>query len=233
MSEPGPALAVLAHPDDAEISSGATLAKWAAAGRAVHLLVLTNGNRGAEAPDTDRVALAATRAAETDRAGKVLGLAGTRVLETHDGELENVPHVRVEVVREIRRVRPEIVLSCDPTAWFFEDAYANHRDHRMAGEIAVDATFPAAGNALFFQDELAGTTPWSVKELWLGWTNEPNHVEDVTGYVERKLDALAEHESQVGGDGIFFFRDWLPEAAVREGARIGVRAGESFRVLRF
>src|SRR5919198_3526948 len=85
----GPVLAVFAHPDDAEISAGGTLARWAKDGRAVHLLVLTNGDRGSEDPNQDRAELAATRKEETAAAGTVLGLASTRVLDTHDGELEN------------------------------------------------------------------------------------------------------------------------------------------------
>ncbi len=119
--EPGPVLAVFAHPDDAEISAGGTLAKWAAAGRSVHLLVLTNGDRGSQDPTLDRAELARIRALETAEAARVLGLASATVLDVHDGDLENTPQIRAEVVRAIRRVRPSTVLSCDPTAWFFEN----------------------------------------------------------------------------------------------------------------
>ncbi|MFM7719091.1 MAG: PIG-L deacetylase family protein [Actinomycetota bacterium] len=228
----GPVLAVFAHPDDAEISSGATLAKFAASGRAVHLLILTNGDRGAQDPATDRPALAATRAAETTAAAAFLGLARATVLDTHDGELENVPAVRARIAAEVRRVRPAVVVTPDPTAWFFEDRYFNHRDHRKAGETTLDAVFPAAGSALFFQEELAGLEPWDVPQVWLAWTGQPNHTEDVSGLIATKLAALALHESQVGGDGIRFFEEWLPVEAAEAGARIGVEHGESFRVLR-
>src|SRR5438552_14860962 len=102
----GPVLAIFAHPDDAEISCGGTLAKWAAAGREVHLLVLTNGDRGSPDAGTDREALAQVRAAEQEGAGRILGLAGFRVLDTPDGELENTPAVRAAVIRRIRELRP-------------------------------------------------------------------------------------------------------------------------------
>lgn len=229
---PGPVLAIFAHPDDAEISSGATLAKFAREGRSVHLLLLTNGDRGASDPATDRAELARTRARETASAAELLGLAGTRILDLHDGELENTPAVRVEVAREVRRVRPAIVLTCDPTSWFFDDRYFNHRDHRKAGETALDGVFPAAGNHLFFQEELAGLEPWDPPEVWLAWTEKPNHTEDVSGLIDLKLAALARHESQVQGDGIRFFEEWLPAEAIEAGARIGATHGESFRVLR-
>lgn len=228
----GPVLAVFAHPDDAEISAGATMAKWAAAGREVHLLILTNGDRGSSDPAADRAELARARAVETEAAAGVLGLASAQVLGTHDGELENVPEVRADVVRAIRELRPDTVLTCDPTAWIFENRYYNHRDHRTAGEIALDAVFPAAGNPHFFAEQLAGDMrPHDVADVWLGWSNEPTHHEDVTGFLATKLAALAEHASQVGGDGIRFFEEWLPREAEEAGAKIGTTHAESFRVL--
>lgn len=228
----GPVLAVFAHPDDAEISAGATMAKWATAGRQVHLLILTNGDRGSSDPATDRAELARTRVAETQAAARVLGLASARVLGTHDGELENTPEIRADVVRAIRELRPDTVLTCDPTAWIFENRYFNHRDHRMAGEIALDATFPAAGNPHFYAEQLTrDLRPHDVTDVWLGWSNEAEHHEDVTGFLQTKLSALAQHASQVGGDGIRFFEEWLPREAEEAGAKIGKMHAESFRVL--
>jgi LmbE family N-acetylglucosaminyl deacetylase len=237
MAEPaspptGPILAVFGHPDDAEISSGGTLARWAGEGRAVHLLVLTNGDRGSEDPGLDRAELAVTRRAETEAAAKVMGLAGCRVLDVHDGELENTPEVRAEIVRTIREVKPAIVVSCDPTAWFFGNRYFNHSDHRIAGAATLDAVFPGAGNPHFYSEQLGdGLSPWKVGEVWLGWTNEPNHHQDVTGFLEVKLTALAEHRSQVEGDMLGFFREWLPAEAEENGKKIGVQHAEAFRVL--
>jgi LmbE family N-acetylglucosaminyl deacetylase len=228
----GPVLAVFAHPDDAEISSGGVLARWAAEGREVHLLILTNGDRGSNDPNQDRVELAAIRKAESESAATFLGLAGVAVLGAPDGELENTPQVRREVVWHVRTIRPETVLSCDPTAWFFGNTYFNHADHRRAGEIALDAVFPAAGNPLFFQELVQqGLDPWSVNDVWLGWSNEPTHYQDVTGYLDRKVAALALHASQVQGGMLGFFEDWLPREAEENGRRIGVQHAEAFRVL--
>jgi len=235
-------LAVFGHPDDAEISAGGTLGRWAREGRDVHLLVLTNGDRGSEDPGRDRAELATIRRAETEAAGRVLGLAGTQVLDIHDGELENSPAIRAEIVRAVRRIRPAIVVSCDPTAWFFGNPnrdsnqsydYFNHADHRTAGAATLDAVFPGAGNPHFFFEQLAeGLSVWSVPEVWLGWTNEPNHFQDVTGFIDLKLKALAEHRSQVEGNMLGFFEEWLPAEAEENGKRVGVRHAEAFRVLR-
>jgi LmbE family N-acetylglucosaminyl deacetylase len=228
----GSVLAVFGHPDDAEICAGGTLARWAAGGRSVHLLVLTNGDRGASDPKVDRAELAATRLEETRAAADFLGLASTRVLSVPDGELTNTPEIRVEIVRTIRVTKPSIVVSCDPTAWFFGNTYYNHSDHRTAGACALDAVFPAAGNPLFFSELLdEGLEAHSVPEVWLGWALEPNHVQDVSGFMDAKLKALALHASQVEGDMLGFFEDWLPKEAAESGAKIGVEHAESFRVL--
>jgi LmbE family N-acetylglucosaminyl deacetylase len=223
---------VFAHPDDAEISAGGTLARWASEGREVHLLILTNGDRGSEDPKQDRAELANTRQLESEAAGRLLGLASVRVLSIHDGDLENSADVRAEIVKRIREVRPSIVVSCDPTAWFFGNRYFNHADHRTAGAAALDAVFPGAGNPLYFADQLdQGLEPWKVGEVWLGWTNEPNHHQDVTGFMERKLASLGEHASQVQGGMLGFFEEWLPAEAEENGRKIGVQHAEGFRVL--
>ena len=227
----GPALAVFAHPDDMEIAAGGTLAKWAAAGRDVHLLVLTNGDRGSQDPSLDRRELAATRIVETESAARSLGLSSVTVGSIPDGELENTAQVREPVVRRIREVRAETVVSVDPTAVFFENRYYNHSDHRMAGWVALDACFPGSGNPHFFAEHLGeGLVTQDVHDVWLGWTNEPNHQEDITGFLHRKVDALAEHASQLS-EGIRFFEDFLGREATEAGTKIGVEHAEEFRVL--
>jgi LmbE family N-acetylglucosaminyl deacetylase len=237
MTEPaeartGPVLAVFAHPDDAEIAAGATLTKWVKGGREVHLLVLTNGDRGSDDPKRDRAELAATRRAETEAGAKVMGLASARVLSIHDGELENSAVVREAVVRRIREIGAETVLSCDPTTVFFEDHYYNHSDHRTAGFVALDSVFPAAGSPHFFAEHLGeGLAVQRVEDVWLGWSNEPNHTEDVTGFFAEKVAALAEHASQLA-EGIRFFEEFLEKDAVESGEKLGVSHAEEFRVLK-
>ncbi len=227
----GPVLAIFAHPDDAEIAAGGTIATWTAAGREVHLLVLTNGDRGSQDPALDRAELARLRARETEAAADVLGLASVRLLDVHDGDLANTLEVREQVVRRIREVRAETVLSVDPTAVFFQNSYYNHSDHRTAGFVALDSAFPGSGNPHFFPEHLAeGIAVQEVTDVWLGWTNEPNHTEDVTGTWQRKIDALACHDSQLS-EGIRFFEAFLLEEAEQAGTKIGAGRAEEFRRL--
>jgi LmbE family N-acetylglucosaminyl deacetylase len=227
----GPVIGVFAHPDDAEIAAGGTIAGWTRAGREVHLLVLTNGDRGSSDPAMNRARLAQIRKTETEAAAEVLGLASVRILSIHDGELENTDIVREAVVRRVREVRADTVLSVDPTAVFFENRYYNHSDHRTAGMIALDGSFPGAGNPHFHSEHLGeGLDVQEVTQVWLGWTNEPNHTEDVSATFDTKVTALAEHASQLS-EGIRFFEDFMREEATSAGAKIGVELAEEFRVL--
>jgi len=227
----GPVLGVFAHPDDAEIAAGGVLAKWAAAGRDVHLLILTNGDRGSQDPARHREEIAEIRRAETEAAAELLGLASVLIGSVPDGELENTPAVRETVTRRIREVRAETLLSVDPTSVFFENRYYNHSDHRTAGWVALDSAFPGSGNPHFFSEHLdEGLEVQEVVDVWLGWTNEANRAEDVTDWFRVKIDALACHASQLS-EGIRYFAEGLESEARAAGERAGVGLAEEFRVL--
>ena len=233
----GPVLAVFAHPDDAEICAGGVLAKWAAAGREVHLLVLTNGDRGSGDPAVSRAELAATRSAETEAAATVMGLASVRILSTHDGELENTAAVREAVVRRVREVQAESMLSCDPTAVFFEGpnggstTYYNHADHRNAGLDRAGLRVPRQRESALLQ-RAPGRGPRGAgcprRVARVDERAQP-HV-DVSGSFRTKIDALAAHASQLA-EGIRFFEDFLSSDARAAGEKIGVEYAEEFRVL--
>jgi LmbE family N-acetylglucosaminyl deacetylase len=185
---PAVALAVGAHPDDIEFGCGATLAKWAAAGCAIHHLVLTDGAKGSWDPDQDSAALVALRQTEQRRAATALGGGEVGFLGWPDGELRNGVREQWEVCRWIRTVRPDVVLGHDP--W---RRYRLHPDHRNAGFLLTDAVV-AARDSLFFTDQQLAPHRPSTLLLWEA--DEVNHVEDTTPFVEVKLAALMEHRSQ-------------------------------------
>lgn len=224
---PGRALAVYAHPDDPEISCGATLARWAAAGTEVHVLVLTRGEKGSKDPAVDPEDLAERRRAEMEAAGRVLGLAGRERLDVDDGELTASKEVRRRIVATIRRTRPDVVVCPDPTAVIFGDTYFNHADHRCTGWATMDAVSPAAGNPHYFPS--AGP-PHAVGVVLLSGTLEPNVWVDVTTSLETKIDALLCHASQLDGSEDLF-REVLRRRAEAEGRTAGVRYAEGFRRL--
>jgi LmbE family N-acetylglucosaminyl deacetylase len=191
-------LLVMAHPDDAEFSCGGTLAKWTREGKEIRYLLLTCGDKGSDGPDVTPEMLCADRQAEQRAAAAVLGVKEVVFLHNLDGELVNTPEVRRDIVREIRRFKPHVVVANDPTTYFLANVYINHSDHRVAGATTLDAVFPAAGNRMYFPELLGeGFEPHPVKEIWLTGSNEPNMWVDVTDTLGIKLAALQQHKSQI------------------------------------
>lgn len=191
-------LVVLAHPDDPEFFCGGTLALWAQAGRQIDYCLLTRGDKGAD-DGTDPAGLAATRQAEQRAAASILGVSQVRFLDYPDGYLVPDLDLRREVVRAIRQAKPTVVVTCDPTNFFPSDRYINHPDHRAAGQVTLDAVFPAAGSRMFFPELLQeGLEPHKVSQVYVAIPQTPNTVIDVTAFFDRKIQALRQHVSQIG-----------------------------------
>ena len=230
---PASALAVYAHPDDPEISAGGTLASWAEAGAAVSVLITTRGDKGTQDPDADLAKLARLRVEETAKAAALLGFAGHYHLGYHDGELPDDQELRAAITRYVRELRPQVVLCPDPTAVFFGDRYYNHHDHRVTGWATLDAVAPAAGNPHYFADHLAeGLDVHHVQAVYLSGTLEPNCWIDISDTLERKIDALFCHASQLTETGEWF-RQFLRDRAEEAGREAGVAYAEGFRRLNF
>ncbi|MFQ5612697.1 MAG: PIG-L deacetylase family protein [Anaerolineae bacterium] len=197
-SVPRRAMVIMAHPDDPEFSVGGTIALWTAAGAEITYLILTNGNKGHDDPAMTPERLAVLRQEEQKAAADVLGVRQVLFFDEPDGELVPTLAVRQRVVAEIRRHQPEAIIAPDPTRYFFRDVYINHPDHRAAGEIALAAIFPAAGNRMYHPELLAaGLEPYSVKEVWLANASAPNRWVDITAVFQTKLEAIRCHVSQV------------------------------------
>lgn len=191
-------LLILAHPDDPEFFCGATIARWTSMGHRVHYCLLTRGDKGIRETMVAPEELARQRVHEQRCAADSLGVQEVVFLDYLDGYLVADLAARQVVTGMIRRFKPDILVSCDPTQVFGENNI-NHPDHRTAGQIVVDAVFPAAGNPLYFPELLQeGLEPHAVKEVWLTVTGQPNTVIDVSAFWERKIAALHCHASQIG-----------------------------------
>ncbi len=186
---PGRALAIGAHPDDVEFGCGGTLAKWAAAGCEMFHLICTDGSKGSWDPADDPATLVASRQVEQRAASVALGGSGSVVfLGWRDGELESGLRQRADVCHWIRRLRPDVVLGHDP--W---KRYRLHPDHRHAGFLTVEGIV-AARDPHFFPEQ--AEPPHRPSHLLLWEADEPDHVEDISAGMDRKLAALLEHRSQ-------------------------------------
>jgi LmbE family N-acetylglucosaminyl deacetylase len=224
---PASALVIYAHPDDPEVSCGGTIARWSAAGTKVAVCICAEGDKGSLDPTVDGVALASVRQGEVKAAGAVLGVTGHHFLGYPDGALEDDAELRHRLVALIRELKPEVVVCPDPTAVFFGQQYANHRDHRVVGWATMDAVTPAAANPHYFPG--AGAAH-QVATLYLSGTLEPDVWVDITGVVERKAQAVACHASQVGEPGEWL-RTVVRQRAEAGGRRAGVQYAEGFRRL--
>ena len=229
MARPDRVLAVYAHPDDADVSCGGTLARWAAEGAEVSVVVCASGDKGSSDPTVVPAELAARRAGEVERAVAALGLRKHHLLGHPDGELENDLSLRGELVRLVRSVQPDVVVCPDPTAVFFGAGYVNHRDHRVVGWATIDAVAHEARGPHYFPD--AGPAH-RVGELWLSGALEPDTWVDIADSIDAKTEALRAHESQVSEAGEWL-RTFVQERAEEAGRQAGVRYAEGFRRLVF
>ncbi len=221
-------LAIYAHPDDAEVSCGATLTKWRAGGSTVRLVVATRGEKGTQDPSVSPEELAKTRQDEMRAADEHLGIEGRVLLGYGDGEIENSPRLREQLVRLIRKEKPTVVMCPDPTAVFFGSDYFNHRDHRELGWAVMDSVSPASGSPHYFP---ACGPAHQVRTVYMSGTMNPDIVIDVSGYIKPKVAAIASHVSQIGSD-TSGLESQVAARAQEIGRPAGFGFGECFRILR-
>jgi LmbE family N-acetylglucosaminyl deacetylase len=187
------AMIIGAHPDDSEFGIAGTVAQWTSEGKHVVYVICTNGNKGTTDPKMTPARLTPIREKEQRAAAKVLGVKDVVFLGYDDQALEDTPEFRKKLVKEIRTYRPRIVAAPDPYR-----RYIWHRDHRIAGQVALDAVYPFARDRLAYPDLYkAGFLPHKVRELLFWGAEEPNHFLDVTQTYDIKLSALRCHKSQL------------------------------------
>ncbi len=211
-------MVIAAHPDDSEFGAGGTVARWTREGRKVVYVVCTSGDKGTSDPDLTPEALKAVREREQREAAKVLGVQEVVFLGLPDQGLEDTPEFRKLIVRMLRAFRPGIVMTSDPYR-----RYIWHRDHRVIGQVVLDAVFPYARDRLAYPDLLAeGLMPHKVRELYFWGTEDVNLRSDITETFDLKIAALRCHKSQM--------REWKaidPVEWLRERCR-EMAVGESF-----
>lgn len=215
-------LVVFSHPDDAEFSAAATIAGLTAAGARVDYVVTTDGGKGTEDPAVTSAQLSATRAAEQRAAADLLGVVEIVHLGYPDGELTPSLELRRDIVRQIRRFRPDLVIAQNPVRRQDGNPFIGHPDHLATGEATLAAVYPAARDRLNFPELLSeGFEPWNVRQVLISGVERANLYVDVTGTFEIGLQALFCHDSQISDRAAV-------EARVRQrAAELGEPAGLS------
>jgi LmbE family N-acetylglucosaminyl deacetylase len=197
-------LVVISHPDDAEFGAGPTIARLSAAGARVDYVVTTDGSKGTEDPAVTPEQLSATRRAEQRAAADILGVSDIVHLDHSDGYLAPTLELRREITRQIRRFRPDLVITQNPQRRLDHNPFVGHPDHLATGEATLAAVYPAARDHLNFPELWTDERlePWKVRQVLLTGVEEPNLWLDVAGSFEVGLAAILAHASQVDADEV-------------------------------
>ena len=207
MTEQAHVMVVTPHPDDAEYGVAGTVARWTREGKQVIYVVCTNGDKGTSDVKLKPEQLADIREKEQKAAAKLLGVREVIFLRHPDQGLEDTSLFRKQIVRLIRLYRPEIVVTSDPYR-----RYIWHRDHRITGQVTLDAVFPFARDHLAYPDLLKdGLQPHKVHEMLFWASEETNYRSDITDTFELKIAALRCHKSQIGHLDSPRWEDWLKQ----------------------
>jgi LmbE family N-acetylglucosaminyl deacetylase len=220
------ALVVIAHPDDAEFGCAGTVAKLAGDGKEVFYALVTDGSKGSSDETMTPDALIHLRQSEQKAAAAVLGVKHVEFLGFPDGMLEPSLEVRKAVSAAIRRYKPDLVICQSPIRDLTMGVFVQHPDHLAAGEATFAAVYPCARDRMTFPDLLAaGLEPHAVHELWVSGTPAPDHFIDISNTIDRKVEALLAHASQVG-DRV---REMIPQRAKAIGEPHEMEYAEGFR----
>jgi LmbE family N-acetylglucosaminyl deacetylase len=190
-------LVVTAHPDDVDFGSAGTIASLTDAGVEVAYCIVTNGDAGGFDPAVPRNEIAGIRQREQTAAAHVLGVHQLVFLGYPDGAVQPTLELRRDISREIRRFKPDVVITQNPN-WDFSRIYGSHPDHRYTGEATLCAVYPDARNPFTFTELLdEGFEPHTAWQVWLAGGPQPNKFVDTTAQFDRKIRALLCHESQL------------------------------------
>ncbi len=188
-------LVVTAHPDDPDFGAGGTVARLVREGRSVVYVIVTNGDKGSGDRTMTPERLTGIRREEQRAAAHALGADHVEFLGYPDGEVEDTRDLRRDITRQIRRWRPELIITQNPRRTY--NLYASHRDHRITAGAVLDCVYPLARDHMAFPELLPAYEPHKVREIYLMQWESPALVLDITATIDLKLKALACHASQV------------------------------------
>ncbi len=221
-------LGIAAHPDDLDFGSSGTMAYFAKNGAKVYYLILTNGGSGTEDKNLSPKELTKIREDEQSKALKIIGGQTAKFLGYPDGQLEVTMKLKKDVVKVIREIKPDLVVTMDPSMLYSaERGFINHPDHRAAGQAALDAVYPLARDHLAFPELYEeGYLPHKTKTVLLTNFDKSNFYVDITDTFDLKLKALEAHTSQI--PNIKELEKWLRQNAEKIGQKCGYKLAESF-----
>lgn len=227
-------MVVVAHADDAEFGCSGTVAKLCAGGWEMVYVMCTDGSKGSSDREITQRELASIRRKEQQNAGKTLGLKDVVFLDYEDSMLQPTLELRKDIAREIRRHKPDVLITMSPMRNLDGGWGIGHPDHIAAGEAALQAVFPTARDHMTFPDLLdAGFEPHKVAEVWIMGHSQPDLYIDVSEHMDTSVAALMQHKSQMNGRDEAWahdaMRQWRRERAIGK----GMQYAEAFKRITF
>lgn len=221
-------LGVAAHPDDLDFGAAGTVAKWVSLGAEAYYLILTDGSKGSSNRQLSSSDLIIMRRKEQKNAANILGVKRVFFCDYEDGHLRCDMAAKRDIARVIRKVKPDVVITMDPTmVYSLKQNFINHPDHRAAGQATLDAVFPLARDHLTFPELLGeGLEPHNTPTLLLINFDKSNFFVDITDSLDRKMKALAAHPSQM--DDIKKVQAYMTNAARELGKQASCDYAEGF-----
>ncbi len=224
-------LVVIPHPNEAEFWCGGTISKWINEGATVRYVLCTDGGKGTGDRESTSEAIGIQRTREQYKAAELLGVSEVVELKFPDGELEDTSDFRRHLVRQIRQVRPDVVICPEP----YRKNLAWHRDHRITGQVALDAVFPCARDHLHFvelwRDE--GLEPHKTGTVLFWGTERPDTYVDIGEFLDIKTRAAMVHTSQVAEYPPEDIRGFIESQATEAASDQECTYGEAFRKVTF
>jgi LmbE family N-acetylglucosaminyl deacetylase len=221
----GRVLVIAAHPDDPDFLAGGTVARFAKESRAIAYVIVTNGSKGSSDPSVTSEQLIPIREEEQRRAARVLGVARVEFLGYEDGEVEDTRNLRRDITREIRRWRPDLIITLNPYRTY-NNFPGWHRDHRTTARVVLDCVYPLARDHLSFPELAPDYEPHKVRDVYLIQWEHPRLIIDITDTIDLKLEAIRCHASQVADSAAFEAR--MRDRATTLGKERGYSYAEGF-----
>lgn len=227
-------MVVVAHADDAEFGCSGTVAKLCAAGWEMVYVMCTDGSKGSSDREITQRQLASIRRKEQQNAGKTLGLKDVVFLDYEDSMLQPTLALRKDIAREIRRYKPDVLITMYPMRNLDGGWGVGHPDHMAAGEAALQAVFPTARDHMTFPDLLeAGFEPHKVAEVWIIGHPQPDLYVDVTQHMDTSVAALMQHKSQMNGRDEAWASEMMRRWRRERGVGKGIQYAEAFKRIEF
>ena len=217
-------MVITAHPDDSEFGAAGTVARFVKQGAEVTYVIVTNGNKGSSDRSMTPERLARIRETEQRNAARVLGVERVEFLGYDDGEVEDTRRLRLDVTRQIRTWKPQLVITQNPHRTY--NLYASHRDHRVTAGVVLDCVYPLARDHMAFPELMPKFEPHEVREVYLMQWENPHVVVDIGETMDLKIKSLACHQSQFRN--FAQVETWLRERSAALGKAHGYAYAEAF-----